>query len=496
MMINLLLAIPIIGAIIVGIIPNEKGSNNARNVALATGILTLIISGIIAADFNPKQPGLQQQLSVEWLPFLGLNYTVGIDGLSLPLILLNCLLVTLSFLNGELEGKRLSKPKLYFILVLLLTACVNGALIAQNLLLFFILYEVKLVPTYLLISTWGRDKSGYAGIKYLLYTAFSGIFVLTAFLALYFLNGSSSFDIDKINTAILPESKQIILLASIVIGFAIKIPIFPLHTWLPPAYTESATPVSMLLGGIVSKLGTYGLIRFGLQLFPQIWQEISPYLAIIAVVSAIYGSLVAVSQTDIKKMVAYASLAHINFVVLATAAATQLAITGAIVQMIAHGLIVALLFHLVGIIEEKTGSREMSDLQGLMNPYRGFPFVGGLMITAVMASAGIPGMIGFVGEFICFQGSFTVFPIYTLLCLIATGLTAVYFVILINRVFFGRLDNYKGYYPSVKGFERIPAIILAVMIIFFGIQPSLLTNFSLVTSQMIAQKAQYNSRVL
>ncbi len=485
-MINLLLILPIIGAIVIGISPQKKTNNFTRNVALLFSLLTFIISLIIATQFDYQITGTQFTLSLEWLPFLGLNYNVGIDGLSLPLIILNSLIITLTFCNGEVEVSKLNKPKLYYILILLLTTCINGALIAQNLLLFFICYEIKLVPIYLLISIWGREKRNYAATKYLLYTAFSGIFVLTAFLGLNFLTNVNNFDIASISTTVLPQSKQIFLLLAVVIGFVIKIPVFPLHTWLPDAYTESSTPVSMLLGGIISKLGIYGLIRFGLQMFPDAWEIVSPYLAIVAVISAVYGSLVAISQTDMKKMIAYASFAHINYVVLATASGTSLSILGAICQIFAHGLIVALLFHLVGIIEQKTGTRDLSKLQGLMNPYRGLPFVGGIMILAVMASAGIPGMIGFIAEFLCFQGSFSVFPVYTLICLVSTGLTAVYFVILLNRVFFGRMDNEKGYLPKVSNIERLPAFILAVVIIVFGLQPSLLTNLSLKTSEAIA----------
>ncbi len=485
-MLNLTLILPIIGAIIIGILPTQKESNLNKNIALIFSSATFIISCLIALNFDYNNGDFQYQTFLSWLPFLGLNYTVGVDGLSLPLIILNGLIVTLAIYNGETKENSVNKPKLYYILILLLTTCVNGVLIAQNLLLFFLFYEIKLVPIYLLISIWGKDKRNYAATKYLLYTAFSGIFVLTAFLGLNFLSDGNSFDFDKVTTEVLPQAKQIILLLTIFIGFAIKIPIFPLHTWLPDAYTEASTPVSMLLGGIISKLGTYGLIRFGLQLFPDIWKDISSYLAIIAVISAIYGSLVAISQTDMKKMIAYASFAHLNFVVLAVAAGTPLSVLGAIVLMFAHGIIVALLFHLVGIIEQKTGTRNLSELHGLMNPYRGLPFIGGLMITAVMASAGIPGMVGFVGEFLSFQGSFSIFPIYTLMCLIATSLTAVYFVILLNRVFFGRMDNQTGYLPKVQSFERIPAVLLAIVIIFFGLQPSLLTNLSLSTSNAIA----------
>ena len=265
-----------------------------------------------------------------------------------------------------------------------------------------------------------------------------------------------------------------------IIGFGIKIPLVPLHTWLPDAYTESSTPVSTILGGILSKLGTYGLIRFGLGLFPQLWNTVAPWLAAIAVISALYASLVAIAQTDLKKMIAYSSIAHIAFVVLATAAGTSIAISGAICQMFAHGLIVAMLFHLVGVIENKTGSRDINILTGLMNPQRGFPVIGALSILAVMASAGIPGMVGFIGEYVSFQGSFTVFPLFTVCCLIATGLTSVYFVILLNKTFFGKIDCRKTpiTYPRIQLPERIPALILALLIVFLGIQPNWLTQFT------------------
>ena len=481
-MLNLTLILPLLGIIIIGILPIKSKPKQTKNIALVISVLTLVISLFIASQFDYYSTQLQLETYFSWLPALGLNYTVAIDGLSLPLVILNCLLVTLaiySTTSNNDEAKTLTKPKLYYILILILGICVNGALISQNLLLFFLFYEIKLVPIYLLISIWGGEKGGNSATKYLLYTAFSGIFVLTGFLGLVWLSHSSDFDYQNIQTNVLPIAKQTLLLVTLIIGFTIKIPLIPLHTWLPDAYTESSTPVSMLLGGIVSKLGTYGLIRFGLGLFPDIWDDVAPYLALTAVVSAIYASLIAISQTDIKKMIAYASIAHISFVVLATSANTSLSITGAICQMFAHGLIVALLFYLAGIIENITKTREISKLHGLMNPYRGLPFVGGLMITAVMASAGIPGMVGFIGEFLSFQGSFTVFPVYTLISLIATGLTAVYFIILVNRVFFGRIDNQTGYLAKVKLTERIPALVLTSLIIFLGINPTWLTMFSL-----------------
>ena len=481
-MLSILIWLPLLAASIIFLIPAKISEKNTKFTALIFSVAGLIISLLAIFKYDLQNQGLQLTEFLPWIEVLGLNYNLGIDGLSLPLIILNNLLICLAVYSGnstQTTKQNTARPRLFYGLILVLAGCINGALLSQNLLLFFIFYEVKLIPTYLLINIWGGENRAYAGTKYLLYTAFSGIFVLAAFLGISFLTGSG-FDYEVIQTQILPYSKQLILLITLIIGFAIKTPLVPLHTWLPDAYTESSAPVSMILGGILSKLGTYGLIRFGLGLFPQIWNSIALWLAAIAALSALYASFVAISQTDIKKMVAYSSIAHIAFVVLATAAGTSIAISGAICQMFAHGLIVALLFYLAGVVENKTGSRDLNVLQGLMNPQRGLPIIGGQMILAVMASAGIPGMVGFIGEYISFQGSFTVFPLFTIFCLIATGLTSVYFVILLNKTFFGKIDCRQTpvVYPKVKLAERFPAFVLAVIIVILGIQPAWLTNIT------------------
>ena len=488
-MLSILIWLPLVAAIILFLIPAKIDDNKVKLIAFTFSIATLLVSLLTISRYDFQLQGLQLTEFFPWLEVLGINYSLGIDGLSLPLVILNSLLFCLAIYSGDLarHGKVFTRPRLFYGLMLILAGCINGALLAQNLLLFFIFYEVKLIPVYLLINIWGGENRGYAGTKYLLYTAFSGIFVLAAFLGMAFLT-NSSFDYGTIQTQVLPFSKQLILLITLIIGFAIKTPLVPLHTWLPDAYVESSTPVSMILGGILSKLGTYGLIRFGLGLFPQIWNDVALWLAAIAAISALYASFVAISQTDLKRMVAYSSIAHIAFVVLATAAGTSIAISGAICQMFAHGLIVALLFYLAGVVETKTGSRDLNVLNGLMNPQRGLPVIGGLMILAVMASAGIPGMVGFVGEYISFQGSFTVFPTLTICCLIATGLTSVYFVILLNKTFFGKIDcrQIPTVYPRVKSTERFPALVLALLIVILGVQPAWLTNlteFSIVASQ-------------
>jgi NAD(P)H-quinone oxidoreductase subunit 4 len=252
------------------------------------------------------------------------------------------------------------------------------------------------------------------------------------------------------------------------VGFGIKIPLVPFHTWLPDAHVEASTPISVLLAGVLLKLGTYGLLRFGFGLFPVAWGILAPWLAAWAAVSVLYGAFNAIAQTDMKKMVAYSSVGHMGYILLAAAAATPLGIIGAVFQMISHGLISAMLFLLVGVVYKKTGTRDIDALSGLLNPERGLPLIGSLMVVGVMASS----------EFLVFRGSFPVFPVQTLLCMVGTGLTAVYFLLLVNRTFFGRLSERAMNLPKVDWSDRIPALVLGLLIIALGIQPSWISQWS------------------
>ncbi len=484
-MLSFLLWFPIIGAIFIGSIPGKLDSSRLRQI---TAILAFIIFGAtvwLLTQFDLSDPGWQFSEYLPWADFIGLSYSLAVDGLSLPLIALNSLLTIIAIYS---IGENVERPRLYYALTLLINAGITGALASQNLLLFVIFYELELIPFYLMIAIWGGEKRGYASTKFLLYTAVSGLLVLAAFLGIGFLNGASSFDYDIITTEGLALNTKLILLTVLLIGFGIKIPLVPLHTWLPDAYTEASPAVTILLGGILAKLGTYGLIRFGLQLFPDAWAIVAPGLAIIGTVSVLYGALSAIAQKDIKRMVAYSSIGHMGYILVAAAAGTQLSTLGAVAQMISHGLILALLFHLVGIVERKVGTRDLDVLNGLMNPIRGLPLTSALLITAGMASAGIPGLVGFAAEFIVFQGSFATFPIPTLLCIIASGLTAVYFVILLNRTCFGKLDNEKAYYSPVLPSETIPALVLTLIILVLGVQPNWLLKWIEPTTDLFVVK--------
>ena len=495
MLLSSLLLIPFLGCLALMVWPGSPSPGRLRQITIVILVAQLILSLVTAAQFDPTAPGLQLQEHHSWVPGIGLDYALGVDGLSLPLVLINGALTLVSAVITRDISKR---PRLYFAMLLLISGAVNGAFLADNLLLFFLFYELELIPLWLLISVWGGVNRAYAATKFLIFTAVSGMLILGAFLGLALLTGTVDFSLTPVLSERLAMGGQLWLLGAILIGFGIKIPLVPLHNWLPDAHTQASTPVSVLLAGVLLKLGTYGLLRFGLQLFPEAWARLAPALAIWAAVSVLYGSLAAIAQTDMKRMVAYSSVGHMGYVLLAAAADTPVSLLGAVFQMVSHGLISALLFLLVGIVYRKTGTRDLEVLRGLLNPERGLPLTGSLMIAAVMASAGLPGMAGFISEFLVFRGSITAFPLATLLSMVGSGLTAVYFLLLVNRAFFGRLAitppsgdaaadaRLDVQLSSVAPRETIPALALAASIVFLGLVPSSLGNLSEVASTALA----------
>jgi NAD(P)H-quinone oxidoreductase subunit 4 len=477
-MLSALIWLPVIGALAIAFLPQTQVKKGSAIIATAI----LILDFILLRQFDIKISSFQLIENLPWLENLGLNYSLGVDGLSLPLVVLNGLLTWLIVCFCDRQIKE--RNKLFHVLMLLIHAGVSGAILSTNTLLFVLFYEIELIPLYLVIAVWGGAQRSYAATKFLIFTAISGILVLVGFLALGWLtaNPTPVFDYATLQTLSLPIEIQVTLLVVLLLGFTIKAPFVPFHTWLPDAYVESTTPTVMMLGGIVAKLGTYGLFRFCVGLFPDAWALLSPWVAIWAGLGILYGAMVAIAQKDIKRMVAYSSIGHMSYILLAAAAATPLSMVGGIIQMVSHGLVLALLFYLVGVIEEKVGTRDLDVLNGLLNPIRGLPSTSALLILGGMASAGIPGLVGFISEFLIFQGCFSKFPIPTIFSIIGTGLTAVYFVILLNRTCFGKLDNKTAYYPKVSGIEQLPALILTALIVILGIQPAWLVRWSEVTA--------------
>ncbi|MGF1513819.1 MAG: NADH-quinone oxidoreductase subunit M [Elainellaceae cyanobacterium] len=488
-MLSALIWLPLLGVAILCLLP-KAADQRFRTAALAIAVVTLIWTIVLVIQFE-LAPGLQFSEDIAWISTIGLSYQLGLDGLSLPLVVLNSFLTVIAILSSD---RKIIRPRFYYVMILLLNVGVVGAFLAQDVLLFFLFYELEIIPLYFLIAIWGGAKRGYAATKFLIYTALSGVFILAAFLGLAWLTETTSFNYGVLRS-LAPSvglKAQLFLLGSLLIGFAIKIPFFPFHTWLPDAHVEASTPISVLLAGVLLKLGTYGLLRFGLGLFFDAWVVVAPWLAIWAAVSALYGASCAIAQTDMKKVVAYSSIAHMAFILLATAATTRLSIVAAVFQMVSHGLISALLFLLVGVVYKKTGTRDVYKLKGLLNPERGLPLIGSLMILGVMASSGLPGLVGFIAEFLVFRGSFPIFPIETLLCMVGTGLTAVYFLLMVNRVFFGRLPEELSRLAPVTWGERMPALALVALVLAFGLKPNWMLRWSepevsdLLTGQMEA----------
>ncbi len=471
MTLTLLMGLPLLGALALILVPPAK----SKLVALLVASLALVWSIWLFLQFDLSNSQFQLVESSPWLPFLGLNYELGIDGLGLLMVGLNALLTWIAIYSARDDIER---PRLFYSLMLLTSSVISGAFLAQNFLLFFLFYEACLIPLYLLINIWGGEKRSYAATKFLIYTALSGALVLISGFGLLWLGGAENFSYAALADTDLSLRLQVLLLIPLALGFGIKVPMVPLHTWLPDTYVAASTPVAILLGGVLAKLGTYGLLRFGLSLLPDGWAIIAPWLAVWAAITIIYCAFLAIVQRDIKRMVAYSSVSHMGYVLLGSAAANDLSLSGCIAQMVAHGLVLGILFNLVGVIETKVGSRDLDRLNGLMNPVRGLPFVSGALLLGAMSSAGIPGLVSFAAEFSVFLGSYRVFPWQALVGVVGTGLTAVYFVILLNRTCFGRLDNQRAYFPKVSFGEKAPALVLVVLIIVLGIQPNWLMRWT------------------
>lgn len=476
----LLVALPLLAGVLLPLLP-ENRPVLVRNLAALAPILQLLLA--LLCWWNPPT-----DLRLTWLPKLGLSFDLGLDGLSLPLVVLSGLLTVLAILASPADQLR---PRLYFPLMLATNLGVVGAFLARNALLFVLAFELVLIPTTLLVAIWGGERRAGAAIRYLIYGAVSGLSLLAGVLALGWFNAKGfSFAYDDLMGAELTPRASAMILGLLLLSFGLKLPIVPLHGWQPITYGQAPTPVVMLLGGAVAKLGAYGLLRFGVGFLPDTWIAWSPWIAAAGAVSAVYGALNAIAQRDMRRLMAYSSLGHMGLLVLALAAATPMSLQGAVAQVLAHGLIVALLFATVGLIERRTGTTAIPELSGLLNPYRGLPFTLGMLLLALMAAAGIPGLAGFPAELLVFEGSWTAFPRATLICLVASGFTAVYAVRLFNRVGFGRLDNERADWQSTTWQERLPAMVLTVLVVVGGLWPTSLVGWSESSTAALALRTQ------
>ena len=454
-----------------------------RLVGLAASAATFLVSLRIFTGFDPTDPGFQFVERAAWLPEWGIHYFVGIDGMSLFLVLLTTFLMPLVLLASWHDIDRSVKSYVFF--MLFLETGMLGAFVSLNLFLFYVFWEVMLVPMYFIIGIWGGPRRIYAAVKFFLFTMVGSLLMLVAMLVVYYLGyeqtGRLDFDLVSATGAgvldiVVPRAgeapwwrTQTWLFAAFALAFAIKVPMVPLHTWLPDAHVEAPTAGSVVLAGVLLKMGTYGFVRFALPLFPHAAQQATPAIQALAVIGIIYGSLVAMVQSDVKKLVAYSSVAHLGFVMLGIFAMNPQGLNGGVLQMVNHGLSTGALFLLVGMLYERRHTRQISDFGGIAKPMPVFAAFFGLV---TMSSIGLPALNGFVGEFLILLGAFLSSPAMAILATSGVVLGAAYMLWMFRRVMFGPLES-----PENRGLidlglrEKFVMAAIAVPILWIGVYP-------------------------
>jgi NADH-quinone oxidoreductase subunit M len=432
-----------------------------------------VLSLHLIAHFDSTQSGFQFAIDVPWIPSVGIRYQMGVDGISVFLILLATLLTPLAVLASWSISDR---AKEYFIFMLMLETGMIGVFAALDLFLFYLFWEVMLIPMYFLIGVWGGERRIYAAMKFVLYTMIGGVLMLVAILALYFMHGDATgtytFSYPEILSAltsgvlVLTPRVELVLFLAFFVAFAVKVPLFPFHTWLPDAHVEAPTAGSVLLAGVLLKMGTYGLLRFSLPFFPNVSHLLAPAISLLAIVGIIYGALVAMVQPDMKKLVAYSSVSHMGFVVLGIFSFTTQGMEGAVYQMLNHGVSTGALFLLVGMIYERRHTRLISEFGGLANR---MPVYAGLFLIVTLSSIGLPGLNGFVGEFLILLGTFGVNSVWAAFAATGVILSAVYMLWMFQRVVWGEITNpHNESLADISGRERLTLAPLLILIVWMG----------------------------
>jgi len=480
----LLIGLPILGAIFVMTTPKTESTLH-RGIGLTVTTITFLVSLFVLRYFNPKESGFQLVFDAEWIPGLGAHFKTGIDGISIFLVLLTTFLMPLTLLG---TAKSIEKHAREFIAcMLVLEAGMLGAFVAMDVFLFYVFWEVMLIPMYLLIGIWGGQRRLYASIKFVIYTMLGSLLMLVAIFYLYVSAGSVlgeyTTDLQKLMQVALPHNAQVWCFAAFAIAFAIKVPLFPLHTWLPDAHVEAPTAGSVILAGVMLKFGIFGFLRYAMPLFPHGAAVLAPAIAILAVIGIIYGALVAYAQDDVKKLVAYSSVSHLGFCALGIFALTAYGVSGSIYAMLSHGLTTGGLFLGIGVLYERRHTRRLAEYGGV---WKAMPVFAGLYLVIVMGSAGLPALSGFVGEFLTIMGTFNAasdfptthpnfLPYPRLLgALAATGviLGAIYLLWMFQKVFFGPIDKAKnGRLKDLSGRELGVFVPLVIAIFLMGLFP-------------------------
>ncbi len=473
----LLLAIPLIGAVLVMLIPAEE-SGMQRGFGFAISLITFGVSLLIIGYFQAREPGFQLVFDTPWIETIGVRFKLGIDGISLWLVLLTTFTTPIVLLSSFSSIEK--RVREFVAAMLVLQVGMLGAFLALDVFLFYVFWEVMLIPMYLLIGIWGGHRRLYASIKFVIYTMVGSLLMLAAILFVYAqygeVTGSYTSDLEALTTLTLSWEAQVWCFCAFALAFAIKIPLFPVHTWLPDAHVEAPTAGSVVLAGVLLKFGIYGFLRYAIPLFPHGAEVMAPYIAVLAVIGIIYGAFTAFAQDDVKKLIAYSSVSHLGFCALGVFAMTSQGIEGSIYAMLSHGLTTGGLFLAIGVLYERRHTRRLAEYGGL---WRVMPVFAAFFLIVTLGSAGLPGLSGFIGEFLALFGTFLaspeLLPVPKLLAaLAATGviLGAVYLLYMFQKVMFGPVTRPENLHlPDLSLREIFVFLPLIVMIFFMGVYP-------------------------
>jgi NADH-quinone oxidoreductase subunit M len=450
------------------------GDTTARVVGLLTAVATFAASLVVLSRFDGGTPGFQMVEQTTWVKSPHLQYIMGVDGVSLFMVLLTTFLVPVAIVASWRVDRRV---RLFMAAMLFLETGMLGSFLALDLLLFFLFFEAILFPMYLIIGAWGGERRIYAAVKFFLYTMFGSAFLLVAILFLYAKSGSlpggPTFDVRALSGLTLSSVAAKWLFLGFFVAFAVKVPLFPLHTWLPDAHTEAPTAGSVILAAILLKVGAYGLIRFNLSLFPGASRSFAVAVSVLALIGIVYGAIVAMMQTDVKRLVAYSSVSHLGFVVLGTFAFTLQAMSGGVLQMVNHGLSTGALFLLVGMVYERTHTRDLSEMGGLA---RGMPWLMGAFLFVSLSSLGLPGLNNFVGEFLVILGTLAKNRAFGAIAAAGVVLAAIYLLWAYQRMAHGPVHEKHARHPdlSAREYALLTPVLAAILVI--GVFPNLLLN--------------------
>ncbi len=465
---SLTIFLPLLGAIVILLIKDDENSiNNIKKVALWTSVGVFLLSLLIWLQFDNSNPGYQFQEKFRWFNDFNFYYHIGIDGISLFMVILSTFLTPLCILASWESIKK--RVKEYMIAFLFLETVMIGMFSSVDILLFYIFFEAVLIPMYLIIGIWGGDRRIYASFKFFLYTLLGSVLMLIAIIAIYRLTNSMS--IEDLQGNYFSKNVQMYLWLAFFASFAVKIPMWPFHTWLPDAHVEAPTAGSVILAGVLLKMGGYGFIRFSLGMLPEASEYFSPLVMTLSIVAVVYTSLVALAQTDIKKLIAYSSVAHMGLVTIGIFIVNAQGLEGAMIQMISHGVVSGALFLCVGVIYDRMHTRDINFYGGLVNR---MPIYATVFMIFMLGSVGLPGTSGFIGEFLVIVGAFKYSSIVVIGSATGIVLSAVYMLYLYKRIIFGEMSNEKlSEILDLNNREKIILIPLAIAVIFIGISPNI-----------------------